>query len=111
MTLIFRSVKSYPNSLEISFLLPDKSREHNTNTHKILMIFIILIGQKVFATKSDLQGELYIQNGDAASRRVVRLFTHNFGNHPELLFSCKISSVTATAVLYSVQRRYRGPSH
>lgn len=44
------------------------------------------------------QGELYIQSGDAASRRAVRFFTHNSANNPKLRFRCEISQVTTTAV-------------
>lgn len=105
------------NSLTLSAILPDKPRQqHNTDTHKILMTCIILIWvkkkkkKKVVVTKSDSRRESYIQNGDAASRRPVRFFTHNSGSHPELRFRCKISTATTTAVLYSSERSYRGSS-
>lgn len=67
-------------------------------------------GKKVVVTKSDSQREPYIQNGDAASRRPVRFFTHNSGNHPELRFKCKISTATTAAVLNSSERSYHGSS-
>lgn len=67
--------------------------------------------EKVVVTRSDSLKESYIQNGDAASRRPVRFFTHNSGTRPELRFKWKISTVTTTAVLYGSERWYRGSSH
>lgn len=39
--------KIYPNSLITCSPLPDKSRNHNTKTRKILMVFKFLIGKKL----------------------------------------------------------------
>lgn len=68
--------------------LPDEAGKNNTNTHKILMVFVELIGMKVSFLSFFLRVyELYIQNGDAWARRAVRLFTHISANQTDLQFN------------------------
>lgn len=43
---VFALLKSETNNFKISSHLPDKLKQHNTNTHENLMILIILIGRK-----------------------------------------------------------------